>query len=56
MDEIDEMGEIGLHFALLARATSLLIWGSKYLLGMILPILGFCCPGNLLASRPLNSG
>ena len=24
MDEIDEMGEIGLHFALLARATSLL--------------------------------
>ena len=23
MDEIDEMGEIGLHFALLARATSL---------------------------------
>ena len=25
MDEIDEMGEIGLHFALLARATSLLI-------------------------------
>ena len=25
MDEIDEMGEIGLHFALLARATSLII-------------------------------
>ena len=25
MDEIDEMGEIGLHFALLARATSLSI-------------------------------
>ena len=26
MDEIDEMGEIGLHFALLARATSLPAW------------------------------
>ena len=27
MDEIDEMGEIGLHFALLACATSLSIEG-----------------------------
>ena len=31
MDEIDEMGEIGLHFALLARATSLTLYAVGFL-------------------------